>query len=292
MARPLLIALPLAGLALFAGFAAGLAVPGNPLAPATATSTSTATPRPSATASKTATSTQDPSATPSPTIAFSPTSTDTPTPAGPPTETPRPSRTPSITPTPTFDPPEGRIREQANCRYGPGAAYLYEWGLYPANHVDILATNALGDWFYIHPWYFLGDCWVRADLVEVLRGDTSTLRPFYGLLPFSELYKPPRTVSAVRNGDEVTISWSEVWMTEDDYRGYLIEAWLCVDGQLIFTPIAVDGLVYTVHDETGCQQASSARVYTAEKHGYTEWRLVHWPVHAGSTPTLEATSSS
>jgi len=178
------------------------------------------------------------------------------------------------------------VLQQANCRYGPGAAYLYEWGLYPANHVDILATNELRDWLYVHPWYFQGDCWVRADLIQVLRGDMTRLRPFYGLLPFSELYKPPRTVSAVRSGDEVTISWSPVWMTEDDYRGYLIEAWLCVGGQVIFTPIAVDGTVYTVHDEAGCLQPSGARVYTAEKHGYTEWRLVLWPLHeAGTTPT-------
>jgi len=281
--RGLLIALPIGGLALIVGFAAGLAVPGNPLAAATATSTAASTASPSAAA--TASPTRTPTAADTPTPTVTPAPSDTPTPAGPPTETPRPSRTPSITPTPTFDPPEGRVLQQANCRYGPGAAYLYEWGLYPANHVDILATNQLRDWYYIHPWYFLGDCWVRAELLEVLRGDTSTLPPFYGILPFSELYKPPRTVSAVRSGDEVTISWSAVWMTEEDYVGYLIEAWLCVDGQLIFTPIAVDGLVYTVRDEAGCLQPSRARVYTAEMHGYTEWRLVQWPVHDGATPT-------
>jgi hypothetical protein len=281
--RGLLIALPIGGLALIVGFAAGLAVPGTPLAAATATPAATSSATPSATATATPTRTPTATETPTPTATSAP--SDTPTPAGPPTETPRPSRTPSITPTPTFDPPEGRVLQQANCRYGPGAAYLYEWGLYPANHVDILATNQLRDWYYIHPWYFLGDCWVRAELIEVLRGDTSTLRPFYGILPFSELYKPPRTVSGVRSGDEVTISWSSVWMTEEDYVGYLIEAWLCVDGQLIFTPIAVDGLAYTVHDEAGCLQPSSARVYTAEMHGYTEWRRVDWPVHEGSTPT-------
>ena len=283
MARTLLIALPVAGIALVLGFAAGLAVPGSPLSAATATPMASATAVPSETSMPTPTASA--TATVLPTATDAPTASETPTPAGPPTETPRPSRTPSITPTPTFDPPEGRVLEQANCRYGPGAAYLYEWGLYPKNHVDILATNQTGDWYYIHPWFFLGDCWVRADLVEVLNGDVSQLRPFYGILPFSELYKPPRTVSAVRNGDEVTISWSEVWMTEDDYRGYLIEAWLCVDGQLLFTPIAVDGLVYTVHDEAGCLQPSSARVFTAEKHGYTEWRRVEWPLHPGSTPT-------
>ncbi len=287
MGRTLLITLIIGALALSIGFVAGLSYPGSPSAAPpgtpTATPTYTRTPLP-----PTATPTVPPTETHTPTHSVSTTASDTPTPSGPPTETPRPSRTPSITPTPTFDPPEGRVLEQANCRYGPGAAYLYEWGLYPKNHVDLLATNDLRDWLYIHPWYFQGDCWVRADLVEVLRGDLSTLRPFYGLLPFSELYKPPRTVSAVRTGDEVVISWSEVWMTEDDYRGYLIEAWLCVDGQLLFTPIAVDGLVYTVHDEAGCLQPSSARVYTAEKHGYTEWRLVKWPPHEAATPVTPA----
>jgi hypothetical protein len=283
--RTVLIALPIAGGALVLGFAAGLAVPANPLAAATATPTATSSPVPTGTDSPSATASLTHTATLPPTANSTPTASDTPTPAGPPTETLRPSRTPSITPTPTFDPPEGRILQQANCRYGPGAAYLYEWGLYPTNHVDILATNQLRDWYYVHPWYYLGDCWVRADLVEVIQGDTSALREFYGLLPFAELYKPPSVVNAVRNGDEVTISWSYVWMTEEDYVGYLIEAWLCVDGQLIFTPIAVDGLAYTVHDEAGCLQPSSGRVYTADKHGYTEWRRVEWPLHPGSTPT-------
>src|SRR3972149_4938611 len=105
--RGLLIALPIGGLALIVGFAAGLAVPGNPLAAVAATPPAPSTRSPSA---------------PAP-----PPPSDPPPPAGPPTETPRPSRTPSITPTPTFDPPEGRVLQQANCRYGPGAASLYEW---------------------------------------------------------------------------------------------------------------------------------------------------------------------
>jgi len=180
------------------------------------------------------------------------------------------------------------VLQQANCRYGPGGAYLYEWGLYPGNRVDILARNDRADWVYVHPWYFQGDCWVRTDLLEIIRGDIMSLQPFYGLLPFSELYKPPRTVNAVRAGDEVTVMWSSVWMTEDDYRGYLIEAWLCVDGQIAFTPVAIDGTVIILQDEAGCLQPSSARIYTAEKHGYTEWRLIAWPPHEGATVTATA----
>jgi hypothetical protein len=283
MSRGVLVGIVVAVAALGVGFLGGLAYPARPFAAPTVTSSVTPSATPTDTASPTATASPVPTATSTATPAPTSTPTDTATPAGPPTATLRPSRTPSITPTPTFDPPEGRVLEQANCRYGPGAAYLYEWGLYPKNHVDILATNELRDWLYIHPWYFRGDCWVRADLIEVLNGDLSTLRPYYGLLPASDLYKPPSYVEAVRNGDDVIVSWNEVWMTEDDYRGYLIEAWLCVDGQIIFTPVRIDGTRWTLHDEAGCMQPSGGRVYTAEKHGYTQWRLIPWPPHPGNT---------
>ena len=43
------------------------------------------------------------------------------------------------------------------------------------------------------------------------------------------MYGPPQNVTAVRNGDEVTISWSQVTMTQDDDRGYLLELFVCQD---------------------------------------------------------------
>jgi hypothetical protein len=187
--------------------------------------------------------------------------------------------------------------EQANCRYGPGAAYLYEWGMYAGNRVTVLGRNFDGSWVYVDPWNYVGECWVRTSLLKILSGDVMDVGEFYGLLPFAELYKPPRAVSAERAGDEVTVIWSAVWMTEDDYRGYLIEAWLCVQGQLTFTPVSIDGPEIThlphdsqpviiLHDEAGCQQPSSARIYTVDKHGYTEWRLIHWPPHPGPAATF------
>jgi len=71
-------------------------------------------------------------------------------------------------------------------------------------------------------------------------------------------------------------------MTTDDDRGYLIETWLCQDGQLIFTPLRTrqyQQTTITVQDEAGCQLPSGGRVYTAEKHGYTQWILIAWPAH-------------
>src|SRR3989304_15308 len=54
-------------------------------------------------------------------------------------------------PPPPCAPPAAHGREQANCRYGPGAAYLYEWGLYPGDRVDILGRNDLRTWGYVDP---------------------------------------------------------------------------------------------------------------------------------------------
>ena len=66
-------------------------------------------------------------------------------------------------------------------------------------------------------------------------------------------------------------------MTEDDYRGYLIEAWLCQDGQVVFTAIHSDFNIVNVIDQDGCMEPSSAKIYTAEKHGYTSWKPIPWP---------------
>jgi hypothetical protein len=247
---------------------------------ASPTPTATRTPPPpTATASPIPTDTPAPTATETATI--SPTPSNTTDPNAPPT------RTPTITPTPTIDYPDGVVLEQANCRYGPGAAYLYEYGLFPGDKVRIEGRNDLSTWVYVQPLWYIGKCWVRVDLLEIT-GDLENVGPFYGLLPFSELYKPPTSPRATRNGNEVVIAWDFVYMTEDDYRGYLVEAWLCQDGQLVFTPIRSDELQITVIDEPGCLQRSGARLYTAEKHGYTRYVMIPWPDHEPtSTPMPE-----
>jgi hypothetical protein len=236
--------------------------------------TPTPTPTPSPTPSPTASA--SPTATPSPsrTSTLTPTATDTATPAGTLTSTPTPTATPEL---------RGRVMEQSNCRYGPGAAYLYEWGLYPGNRVTVLGRNQDSSWVYVDPWTYEDYCWVKTDLLK-LTGDVANVPQRTTRLPFSDLYRPPKGVSAQREGDQVTIHWSPVGMTEDDDRGYLIEAWLCVDGQVLFTPLHYVSPPATVTDEAGCQQASGARLYTAEKHGYTQWVLVQWPTHPGATP--------
>jgi hypothetical protein len=228
----------------------------------TITPSSTYTPQPS--------DTPTPSATPSPTTTMTPTKTSTIT------------QTPTITQ--TLPPPEGYVNvAQANCRYGPGWAYLYKFGLYQGISVEILGRTDRGDWVYILPLWYETGCWIKADLLEVT-GDIFSVESYYGDLPFSDIYPPPWITEVTRTGDEVFIAWSDVRMTEDKYRGYLIEAWVCQDGELVFTPVNIDGLSTVYIDEAGCDEPSWGRIYSAEKHGYSLWRKIPWPPHL-PTPT-------
>jgi hypothetical protein len=112
-----------------------------------------------------------------------------------------------------------------------------------------------------------------------ITGDIFSVEPYYGTLPFSDIYPPPWITEVTRDGDEVFVAWSDVRMTADKYRGYLLETWLCKDGELVFTPVNVDGLWTTFIDEPGCSEPSWGRIYSAEKHGYSKWRLIPWPGH-------------
>lgn len=180
-------------------------------------------PTPMATASQTATVSPTPSLTSSatPVPSWTPTLTRTPTPSV--TPTPTISLTPTITPTPTFDYPDVTVLMQANCRYGPGTAYLYSHGLFEGDHAEVNGRNPSGSWVWIQPENLDRHCWVAASVVDI-EGDIRTVAVVQSRLPYSTFYGPPGNVQASREGDIVSVTWDAVWMTEDDYRGYLIEA--------------------------------------------------------------------
>src|SRR5665648_798580 len=98
-------------------------------------------PFPAATLTKTTTDTPLPLQTSTPTATLTATMTASETPTA--TETATPSETPTatITLTPVVSIPEGTVLQQTNCRYGPGSAYLFEWGLYPADIARTLTRN-------------------------------------------------------------------------------------------------------------------------------------------------------
>jgi hypothetical protein len=173
---------------------------------------------------------------------------------------------------------------RANCRYGPGWPYLYKYGLVVGSNFEVLGRTEAGNWLLVQG---VGDhdnaCWVRADLMDV-KGDVISVAPTYIPLPQSPYYAPPTGVAAVRHGDEVTVSWNPISFRAGDETAsppYLLEAWLCRNGRLEFTPVGVYETQVTVIDEAGCSEPSHGRVFGVEKHGYTKWVEVPWPLPEG-----------
>ncbi len=96
----------------------------------------------------------------------------------------------------------------------------------------------------------------------------------------SVLYSPPQRVAATRQGNQVTVTWSMVDMTEDDDRGYMLDVWVCQNGELLWMPTATSDkyqTTYTFTDQAGCSLPSSGKLAAVEKHGYTTWVTIPWP---------------
>jgi hypothetical protein len=250
-----------------------LAACSPPPAPAAATleppptHTRTTGPSPSATVSPS----------PTPTITVSPTLTETLTPTA--THTP----TATLTPQPTYQVLRGEVNvEHVSCFYGPSKAYLYKYGLVGGSRLDILGI--LPDTQYIQVQAIGGNnpCWMNLQWMNV-QGDIASLMPIDPLdivLPWSPYYGALSSVTAARAGSEVTISWSPLYLRPGDdseQEPYLVEAWVCQNGALIFIPIGSYAPQVSVLDEPGCSQPSHGRVYGVEKHGYTPYLEVSWP---------------
>lgn len=218
-----------------------------------------------------------------------------------------PSLSPTITRTPsrtlTPEPPRVSILEHSACLYGPGTGYLYKYGLNATVRMRVIGRNEDGSWVALKAGNDPDSnaCWLQTSQVEIISGDLREVPVLWIVLPHSlPAYQPPTVFSASRDGNEVTISWQPIWMTEDDYRGYLVEAWVCQGSKQVFVPIGYVTDVYdnetsrknglaisvTVTDEPGCDVPSRARLYAVEKHGYTNYVMVPWP---GFDPAPTAT---
>ena len=116
---------------------------------------------------------------PIPTLLPSHTHTNIPAPTSTPaaTETllPTITDTPAITLTPTFAFPQAVIQMQANCRYGPGTAYLYSHGLYSGDQGEIHGRTPSGAWLWIKPENLERHCWAAASVMEVV-GDIFSVK--------------------------------------------------------------------------------------------------------------------
>jgi len=148
--------------------------------------------------------------------------------------------------------------------------------VYEGDVGEVHGRNYGGTWLYIKPETWKNRCWVSAVVVEVV-GDIFSVYPYSPVLPHTTFIKKPKNVQAVRNGNQVTVTWDPVNVKPEDARGYLIEAVLCSSGNQYDTAVHTDGTSYTFTDDTNCSGVSSGRLFAAEKHGYTDPVTIPWP---------------
>ena len=124
------------------------------------------------------------------------------------TPSPTTTRTPTVThtPIPTYSILRGEVLIRSNCRYDPGAPYLYKYGLVPGSNFEIIGRNDAGSWLLVQAIGGDNPCWVKSSLMEV-QGEIMNLAPTSLPLPQSPYYGPLRAVSAHREGDTITIFW-------------------------------------------------------------------------------------
>ena len=177
---------------------------------------------------------------------------------------------------------------QAVCHYGPGAPYLYKYAVIQGSNLEIIARIETSDYIEVQAIGGNNPCWVRADYFKI-KGDLMDLpavQPEDVRLPQSPYYAPPGGVTAERAGTQVRVSWLPVVLRAGDdseQTPYVVEAWVCRNGQLVFTPVGSYQANVEISDETGCALPSRARLTAAEKHGYTRWVDIPWP-QAGKAP--------
>lgn len=236
--------------------------------------------------------TPEPTATP--TIApATATNTAISTPTEAPTQSPTP--TPSETPTPTIPPTyvdslrakvivDGRL----TCRFGPGEPYLYKFTFAGSANIELVGRMEYSNWVLARAIGGTNRCWVDGgpDTLQI-SGDPMTLPPVdaHIVLAWSSYYGPMSNVFAVRDRVQpslVTVSYSGLVLEpsrgdESEQTPYILEAWVCQDGEFKFIAVGSYAYAAEVIDEPGCSQPSHGRVAAAEKHGYTPFVEVPWP---------------
>jgi hypothetical protein len=243
--------------------------------------------------------TETPFDTPTPPPSLTPTATGTATVTVTPTETATttptasPTGTETVTLAPVFSFLTAEVINRSACRYGPGDVYLYRFGLFPTNRMEVRGQmevwngKELQTWLWGLPEFFPDVCWVNARNVK-LNGELSSLEVVYPEkvdVPIirNARWPVPQNVEVERVGDEVTIRWDffDVPLGERESESsprYLLEAWLCRDGQVTFNPIPVYEFTrVSVIDQAGCTEPSHGRIFLVEKHGYVGPVEIKWP---------------
>ncbi|MEX1248000.1 MAG: hypothetical protein WEA61_05915 [Anaerolineales bacterium] len=227
------------------------------------------------------------SAEPTPTLPPTETPSPVASPTASPTETPQATSTPTVTSTPTITltptetvspTPESlaieAVEGNANCRWGPGTAYIEYASLLEGERAAVEGRDYSSTWAYIQLPDYDRHCWVALSAVEI-NGNIRDVGVVVPNLYPSEEVPVPGGVSAERNGNNVTISWSAV--ADAPEVGYLLEVVQCINGYLINASYATENTSITFQDGTNCSGNSQGTLRSKNKLGYSFPVTIPWP---------------
>ena len=210
----------------------------------------------------------------SPSPLLSPTSSPA-SPSATSTATPAPTETPASTPTvevpsPPSGPLQGQVLQRSNCRYGPGASYLYKLGFKANTPIVIVGRTADGGWAQTQ-----SDCWINSALIEI-GGDIMTAPDTYrdsSSLPFGATQYGAAAITGVSGGGgTVYVDWAPIdlpdyAMVSEIETEYVIEVWTCQDGNPAFYSIGTNETSATLTLDNSCGEVSRADLVVQNKAG-------------------------
>jgi hypothetical protein len=170
-------------------------------------------------------------------------------------------------------PLKGTVLQRSNCRYGPGAFYLYKIGMREGAPIDVVGRTIDGRWAYIKFTGTTNLCWINSKLIQV-NGDLMGLPDAYNdssSLPIGGKYGAVAILSV--SGDTlVTVEWSPIVLPEIALPGdagtqYVLEVWTCINGSPGFYSQGSDVTEITFEVDDSCGVTSRANIVAQNKLG-------------------------
>ena len=132
-----------------------------------------------------------------------------------------------------------------------------------------------GKWYLIRMPEAKWSCWSHSSVMDV-SGDASAIRLVRVYVPENSSVPSASGVSASRNGNKVTISWSPAPSAPE--LEYLIEAIVCTKGgYLLEVAYSTTSNSFTLTDTDQCSGESFGTLRVANKLGYASAVKIPWP---------------
>jgi hypothetical protein len=192
-----------------------------------------------------------------------------------PTDTPAATDTAAYTPTveatsTPSGPLSGTVLQRSNCRYGPGASYLYKLGYKANTPIMIVGRTADGGWAQTRDL-----CWINSSLIEV-SGDLMSAPDTYqdsSSLPAGATQYGAATVTGISAaGGLVTVGWAPIdvpdyAMVSEIETEYVVEVWTCRNGAPAFYSVGTNETSATFDVDSSCGELSRADLVVQNKAG-------------------------